>query len=174
MSQGNKLDFYVYIWLREDGTPYYVGKGCKDRAFKRHRIGLAPPRVRIIIQHFLNEDDAFEAEKFLIAYYGREDQGTGRLLNLTDGGENPPNATGLKRRPESIKKSIEKRQGFKHSRETRAHLSQYWKGRSRNKGIVRTPEQKAKIRATILARGLGFKKGYTPWNKEAQCPKETA
>jgi len=27
------VEFYTYLWLREDGTPYYVGKGCGKRAF---------------------------------------------------------------------------------------------------------------------------------------------
>ena len=35
--------FYTYMWLREDGTPYYVGKGSGDRVFRIHRrIGRAP------------------------------------------------------------------------------------------------------------------------------------
>ena len=35
----------------------------------------------------MSEGDAFEAERFLISYYGRVDLGTGSLRNLTDGGD---------------------------------------------------------------------------------------
>jgi len=80
--------FYTYLWLREDGTPYYAGKGRGNRAFIRHSHRFPPPpNDRILIQEFSTEMDALSAEKFLISYYGREDEGTGSLLNLTDGGD---------------------------------------------------------------------------------------
>jgi hypothetical protein len=84
--------FYTYLWLREDGTPYYVGKGSGIRAFTSWAHGVHKPaaKERIVVQEFESEEDAFEAEKFLVAYYGRLDNGTGCLRNLTDGGENPP------------------------------------------------------------------------------------
>jgi hypothetical protein len=95
--------FYTYLWLREDGTPYYVGKGKGNRAFigNRHKVPVPPDRSRILIQEFPSEKDALSAEMFLIAYYGRKDVGTGCLRNLTPGGENPPIAkkgTGLGKR----------------------------------------------------------------------------
>ena len=93
--------FYTYMYLREDGTPYYIGKGARNRAFRPHRTGV-PPKDRILIEPHTSEADALESEKFLIAYYGREDLRTGCLLNLTNGGEEPPvgRATG-KRSAES-------------------------------------------------------------------------
>lgn len=75
--------FYTYLWLREDGTPYYVGKGNDRRAYRRG----CPPHDRILIQPHPSEQDAFAAEVFFISYYGRKDVGTGCLRNLTDGGE---------------------------------------------------------------------------------------
>jgi hypothetical protein len=75
--------YYTYLWLRYDGTPYYVGKGTRNRAFRKG----GPPRDRILIQEYPSEEDAFAAEIFLIAYYGRKDIGTGCLINHTDGGE---------------------------------------------------------------------------------------
>jgi hypothetical protein len=79
--------FYTYLWLREDGTPYYIGKGHGDRAFSKHRIGSAPPKSQIIVETFPDEMSAFEAEIFLISYYGRIDLGTGCLRNRADGGQ---------------------------------------------------------------------------------------
>ncbi len=83
------MHFYTYLWLREDGTPYYVGKGRGRRGFvtKNHRMPRPKDRTRIITQDHLSESDAFLAEKILIAAYGRKDLGTGCLANMTDGGE---------------------------------------------------------------------------------------
>jgi hypothetical protein len=89
------MTYYTYLWLREDGTPYYVGKGSGNRCVGPHkRIGVAPSEDRILTQEFPSESDAFEAEKFFISLYGRKDLGTGCLANLTDGGEGPSGHTG--------------------------------------------------------------------------------
>lgn len=81
--------FYTYLWLRDDGRPYYAGKGRGKRAFinSGHSVHRPLESSRIIVQDFDSEEEAFTAEKFLIAYYGRIDLGTGCLRNLTDGGD---------------------------------------------------------------------------------------
>jgi len=84
--------FYAYIWLRQDGTPYYVGKSQDDRnnrAFTSwgHNVPCPEDASRIIVQYYESEAEAFDAERFFIAFYGRADLGLGRLRNLTDGGE---------------------------------------------------------------------------------------
>ena len=106
------MNFYTYMYLRGDATPYYVGQGTGNRAFESHR-GAKPPRLstskysrydrsRVLIQSHPNKADALTAEKFLIAYYGRKDLGTGILHNLTDGGDVGP--TGHKHTAEALAK----------------------------------------------------------------------
>ena len=82
-------NYYVYAYLREDGTPYYIGKGKDNRAYsKKGRILNIPPLDRITkLFENLSEEEAFDKEKELIKHYGRKDNGTGILRNLTDGGE---------------------------------------------------------------------------------------
>ena len=81
--------FYVYAYLREDGTYYYVGKGKNTRAWSsNHRINVPKDSNRIIIlEHSLSESIAHDMEILLIAQYGRKDLGTGVLQNRTNGGE---------------------------------------------------------------------------------------
>ena len=83
--------FYTYAWLREDGSPYYIGKGHGNRAWSnnRRRNKKAPSdKSRILIlKKNLTEEEAFKHEVYMIAVFGRKDVGTGILWNYTDGGE---------------------------------------------------------------------------------------
>jgi NUMOD3 motif len=81
--------FYAYLWLRKDRTPYYVGKGCGHRAFTSngHNIHCPKNRIQIVVIPALNEEEAFSIEKALIQIYGRKNNGSGILRNLTNGGE---------------------------------------------------------------------------------------
>ena len=76
------------------GTPYYVGKGKKMRAYsKQHRVRPPVDKTMILfVAQNLSELDAFTKEVALIVQYGRIDNGTGCLRNLTDGGEGPSGA----------------------------------------------------------------------------------
>jgi hypothetical protein len=145
--------FYTYLWLREDGTPYYVGKGSGDRAYNQngHRVRKPSDDARVIVQKFENEDEAFFAEKFLIALYGRIDNATGCLSNLTDGGENPPSGKGKKKNPESVKKTAENNRGKKRTEEQRRRISEAHKGLpSSMKGRTHTEVAKQKNREAHL------------------------
>jgi UDP-glucose 4-epimerase len=137
-------NYYTYLWLREDGTPYYVGKGHGDRAYRKG----CPSRERIIVQDWPSENAAFSAETFLIAYYGRKDLGTGCLRNRTAGGEGVAGHVKSAKEREGISK---RNKGNKHclgrslSLEHRTNLSAAGKGNKNGLGYRHSANARAKM-----------------------------
>ena len=81
--------YYVYAYLREDNTPYYIGKGSNKRAWVKKRV-IPKPTANdqiVILNDNLTEQEALDLEVKLIKQYGRKDIGTGILRNKTDGGD---------------------------------------------------------------------------------------
>ena len=86
------MEYYTYAYLREDKTPFYIGKGKGRRAYRPHlrngKVWLNPADHEILIlKTDLSEQEAENHERYLIFLYGRKDLGTGILHNLTSGGE---------------------------------------------------------------------------------------
>ena len=82
--------YYTYAYLREDMTPYYVGKGRGTRAYRRDRVGVKPPNNKdriLILKKDITEEEAFRHEIYMISVFGRKDLGTGILHNRTNGGD---------------------------------------------------------------------------------------
>jgi hypothetical protein len=172
-------NYYTYAYLREDGTPYYIGKGIGKRAWsKRHNVHLPTDLSRIqIMQDGLTNDEAKVLEIELIAKYGRKDLGTGILRNQTDGGDGA-NLVGKKNGMYGRTHSDEARAKIKKARATQVmqpmteeqknYLSKLFKGRKKPAGCpeFHTEETKAKIAAAHL--GKPKKKGFKQSDEQKQ------
>jgi hypothetical protein len=131
------MNYYVYEYLREDGSPYYVGKGINGRWYSpQHNVNRPPKeRVRFVAEN-LTEQEAHGLEIELIARYGRKDIGTGILRNLTDGGEG---SSGRPATEQMRKKISETLMGREQSEETKKKRADALRGQTR------TEEQRQRL-----------------------------
>lgn len=168
-----KNQYYIYSYLREDLSPYYIGKGSGRRAYTKGPKEVRPPRDKSrvrILKADLTEEEAFLLEKLYILMFGRIDLGTGILRNKSDGGDGASGAIRSEETKEKIRQANLGKQrpqwvydkiaasntGRKASAETRAKMSAVRKGRTcteehkrkvseAKKGFKHTEEAKRKI-----------------------------
>jgi hypothetical protein len=134
------------------GCPFYVGKGynCRYSEHRReakrllHKSGKKLYKIAIIHKLWkqgldfdedivfdnLTEQEAFEIEIQAIAAYGRKNNGTGILANMTDGGDG---SVGLKHTEETIAKMRDTHLGMLHTNESKNKISTALSGRVRPK-----------------------------------------
>lgn len=170
----NPNGFYVCILFRENGTPFYVGKGRGTRWMwheRSARTGGISHKDRLIrgvlerretiakikVAEGLSNVVAIEMEKFLIKKLGRETDG-GPLINQTQGGDGcvePDDELryrmgngmrGRKMFDETRAKMRLAKKGFKITAEARAI------GSAKRTGQKRSEETKAKMRAAKIGK----------------------
>lgn len=108
--------YYVYVLHKPDGTPFYVGKGVKERALQHVSEARNHPKrlthklntIRSVERTggevlyscagvFAEEAEAHRMEIELVRRLGRYDLGLGPLTNQTDGGEGGSNPSAASR-----------------------------------------------------------------------------
>ena len=138
--------YYTYAYLREDGTPYYIGKGIGRRIDSPNRIFTPPSKERrVFLKENLSEDEAFKHEIEMIKFYGRKDLGTGILHNQTDGGDGGGPMKGHKHSSATIEKMRETHKGKVISQEQRDHLSKLYKGKPKSKEMKKNLSEATKL-----------------------------
>ena len=179
--QSNRIEmhYYTYAYLREDKTPYYIGKGQGKRINCKQRI-IKPPKDKsriIFLKQNLTEEEAFKHEIYMIDVFGRKDLGTGILHNRTGGGEGSsgrvPSEQSRKKMSdahknpseETRKRMSEASKGRTHSEETKKRMSEVHKNISEETRRKLSEAHKGKTRSEETRRKISeLKKGRKWWN----------
>jgi hypothetical protein len=122
--------FYVYQYLRDDGTPYYIGKGSGKRIMNPHFVEVPPNKRREFVQTGMTEVAALALEESLTKKYGLLIDGSGILENKIHGG-GPAGRRGFL--------------GKTHSEDTKRRIS------DAQKGAKRTAEQRGNYKGTAAS-----------------------
>jgi hypothetical protein len=141
-------DYYTYAFLREDKTPYYIGKGRGKRIYSKNRA-IKPPKDKsriIFLKKNLTEAEAFKHEVYIIFVLGRKDLGTGTLRNLTNGGEG---SSGHIKSEESKKKIGGAQSGKTLTEKTKKKMS------VAKSGVPKTEEWKQAMSEKMSGRSMG-------------------
>ena len=181
MRTNNRAEmYYTYAYLREDRTPYYIGKGSANRIRQNNGRTCNKPKDKsrvIFLKQNLTEEEAFRHEIYMIAVFGRKDLGTGILHNRTNGGEGTSNHGTPEQRSEIARKSQANRTSEQRSEiakkfqanKTPEQRSEIAKKRQANL----TPEQKEEF----ARRMSELNKGIKWWNdncgnfkRSVECP----
>jgi hypothetical protein len=135
--------YYTYAYLREDKTPYYIGKGQENRAYVAHKRkngqDFKPKNKNqiIILKKFNSENGAYIHEKYMIHLYGLKIDG-GLLINLTSGGEGGGKVKYSKEeREESYKNKAKEYRRKNKQRERELANERNKKNREKNREITK-------------------------------------
>lgn len=130
------MEYYTYAYLREDGTPYYIGKGKGERIYSGNGKPCAVPKNKsqiIFLKQNLTEKQAYIHEIYMISIFGRIDNGTGILRNKSNGGEGKSGYIHTEESKNKISKALKGKNhplyGISPSKEIREKMSNSLKGR---------------------------------------------
>ena len=167
------MEYYTYAFLREDGTPYYIGKGKGRRAYDKKRSVFIPPKERIIfLKKNLTEEQAFEHEKYMIFIFGRKNNGSGILLNKTNGGDGASGSVWTDTRKEEASEERKQRKWWYKGKKVSHSVEcpgEGWKRGRPGINVGRQLKEETKEKIRIKAIGRKYKKSRETIEKKKEC-----